>query len=1047
MSPLKNISNFSIIVLFLCFSLVGIALVPLLPIKLEPSHSMQELSISFSMSESSARVVEMEVTSKLEAMLSRVSGVKSINSRSGSGWGRITIELDKHTSIDMARFEASTIIRQTWQELPQSVSYPHLSVRRSDANSSRPFINYTINSVVLPIVIQNYAENVIKAKLSDIKGIYSVEVVGATPMEWQLEYDALQLVSLGITVNDIKQAIQLHYHTEFLGMGETEDLNGNRSWMRVILSSDTDESIVNTSLISVKSKSGDLIRLSQLVKIQRVEQQPRSYYRINGLNSIYLSITAEESANQLELSSEIEEVMADVKSMLPPGYELYQSYNATDHIRAELNSIYLRSGLTIVILLLFVFFITRNTKYLSLIIMSLMVNLSISVIFYYFLDLEIQLYSLAGITISLNLIIDNTIIMSDHIMHNNNRKIFIPTLAATLTTLGALSIIFFLDERVRLNLQDFAAVVMINLFVSLLIALFFVPALIEKMHLKRCEIQCFIYKRFVVYFTRFYRQLITTFSRCKWVVYTLFILLFGTPIFMLPNKIDDDSCYANCYNKVFDSKLYKNHVRAITDIAFGGTLRLFVESIGSGRSSSSSRGETELKVYASMPNGTTLLQMNRLMITMERFLTTFPEIKQFQTSVSSANNASISIYFTKSAEDSSFPYQLENEIINKALELGGGSWSVRGVGLGFNNSAEEVAGELQIKLLGYNYDDLYDLADTLKSRLLSYRRIRDVEVKSDFSLYKGDYEEYFFDLNKSNLAVNQISPMKLFSALSNSFTKDLLVSSILVNGEKEQIKLTSKQSKLSDIWALRHVGVDVEGRNCKLSELATISKEQLPQDIVKVDQQYQLLVQFNYLGTQGRRIMKKEVEKLSKSLPMGYLVEGASSNFGWWGGQNSRQYWLLVLVVVILFFTTSVLFNSLRQPIVVILIIPVSFIGVFLTFYLFNLNFDQGGFTSFILLSGITVNASIYILNEYNNLRKQKTNLPPLSIYLKAWNSKIIPILLTVVSTILGFIPFLVGLDKESFWFALAAGSIGGLIVSIIGVFVLLPLMLIDDKN
>lgn len=124
------------------------------------------------------------------------------------------------------------------------------------------------------------------------------------------------------------------------------------------------------------------------------------------------------------------------------------------------------------ILLLFVLLITFSPKYLFLIVTSLTVNMAIAVIFYYVFGLEMQLYSLAGITVSLNLVIDNTIVMSDHYLRCKNRKAFMSVLAATLTTMGALVIIFFLDERIRLNLQDFAAVVMINLGVSLLVALF-----------------------------------------------------------------------------------------------------------------------------------------------------------------------------------------------------------------------------------------------------------------------------------------------------------------------------------------------------------------------------------------------------------------------------------------------------------------------------------------------------------------------------------------------------------------------------------------------
>lgn len=155
------------------------------------------------------------------------------------------------------------------------------------------------------------------------------------------------------------------------------------------------------------------------------------------------------------------------------------------------------------------------------------------------------------------------------------------------------------------------------------------------------------------------------------------------------------------------------------------------------------------------------------------------------------------------------------------------------------------------------------------------------------------------------------------------------------------------------------------------------------------------------------------MEGFNKLLPLGYKAEAESDNWSWGGGAN-KQYRLLLIVIAIIFFITSILFNSLKQPLAIIFVIPISYIGVFLTFYWFKLNFDQGGFASFILLCGITVNASIYILNEYNAIRKRFTRLSPLRAYVKAWNTKVIPIFLTVVSTILGFIPFMVGAEKKA---------------------------------
>jgi multidrug efflux pump subunit AcrB len=129
------------------------------------------------------------------------------------------------------------------------------------------------------------------------------------------------------------------------------------------------------------------------------------------------------------------------------------------------------------------------------------------------------------------------------------------------------------------------------------------------------------------------------------------------------------------------------------------------------------------------------------------------------------------------------------------------------------------------------------------------------------------------------------------------------------------------------------------------------------------------------------------------------------------------------------------------------MVIPVSFIGLFLTFSLFKLNFDQGGYAAMLLLCALTINASIYIINEYNNMRKANRRLSSFRLYIKAFNHKIIPILLTIFSTILGLMPFLIGGKGEGFWFSLAAGATGGLIFSLLGVIIWLPLVFIRNKK
>ena len=874
-------------------------------------------------------------------------------------------------------------------------------------------------------------------------------------MEWRLEYDSEQLRTLGISISDIQRAIQLHYNKEFLGT-HNMDTAGGKQWIRLVLIPDGVSGQFIPSDITVTASDGKIIRLDELVTVARMEEAPQSYYRINGLNSIYMSVTAVETANQLQLSNEVMQEMEAIRLTLPPGYEVHTSYDATEYIREELNKIYFRTGLTVLILLVFVWIITLNLKYLLLIVTSLAINISVAVIFYYLFGLEMQLYSLAGITVSLNLVIDSTIVMTDHILHRRNLKAFMSVLAATLTTMGALVIIFFLDEKIRLNLQDFAAVVIINLAVSLFVALFFVPAMIDRIKLvkKRQSVKRWVrshirIRRLTVYFTHFYQLLIRFLLRWRVAVCILLLLGFGLPVFLLPEKLEGEGKWIERYNKTLGSSTYKEKVKPVVDKALGGSLRLFVQKVYEG-SYFSRNEEVVLYANANLPNGSTLEQMNTLVKRVETYLSGFKEIKQFHASVYNARRANLQIYFKKEYQHSGFPYTLKANLIGKVSELGGGSWDVYGLqDQGFSNDVRESAGSYRIKMYGYNYDELYAWAEKLKEVLLSHRRIKEVFIKSEFSWWKDDYQEFYFNLNKERMAQEGINAQHLFSAIQPIFGKNMQVGSVVTESGTESIRLSSRQSHDYDVWAMQFFPYGVDGgKHYKLSELATVEKGQMPQQIAKENQQYRLCLQYEYIGSyeQGNKIQKRDLEEFNKLLPMGYTAESDSQSWSW-GKKDNKQYLLLLVVIAIIFFTTSILFNSLKQPLAIIFVIPVSYIGVFLTFYWFRLNFDQGGFASFVLLCGITVNASIYILNEYNSIRSRFPRLSMLRAYTKAWNAKILPIFLTVVSTILGFIPFMVGTDKEAFWFPLAAGTIGGLVMSIIGIFFFLPVFSLKRKE
>ena len=261
----------------------------------------------------------------------------------------------------------------------------------------------------------------------------------------------------------------------------------------------------------------------------------------------------------------------------------------------------------------------------------------------------------------------------------------------------------------------------------------------------------------------------------------------------------------------------------------------------------------------------------------------------------------------------------------------------------------------------------------------------------------------------------------------------------------EDIVMYTSQSEHYNIWWLLNHPVEISGRHYKLNELCDIRKEQAADKIVKQNQQYQLCLQYEYIGSSvmGDKVSAEADSIFKQRLPVGYSIN-FDRNYYWWGSDGAKHYVLLAFVLAVIVFVTSVLFNSIKYPFIIIGVIPVSYIGLFLAFYLFSVKFDIGGFAAMVLLCGITVNASIYIVNEFQKRRKR---LPKARAYFKAFNVKITPIMLTVLSTVLGFIPFIVGTEAESFWFPMAVGTIGGLVMSLVGVVLFLPAMCLNKKD
>ena len=752
----------------------------------------------------------------------------------------------------------------------------------------------------------------------------------------------------------------------------------------------------------------------------------------------------------LRVAENVKEEMQRLQAAFPPGISATLTDDASEYVSGELHKIYLRTLLCVAILMLFVYLVSRDFNYLLIIAVTLAVNILVAVVFYNLLNLDIHIYTLAGITVSLGIIIDSSIIMVDHYSYYRNRRVFVSILGALLTTIGALGIVWLLPEKQQANLTDFSLVIVINLVVSLIVALLFIPALLDKFPLKRSmTVSSVKRRRLTVRVSRAYARFIGWGRRHRWLFIVALIWGFGIPTFLLPEKIEPEKGETpgrgtELYNKIMEGRFMTEH-RSFLDKFLGSSLHLF-HTATSRYNNFREPEQKVLYVNAGMAEGCTVQQLNDVVRHMENYICQFDEVDMFRTRITSYDNARIEITFKPEYENSGFPSMLKQELTSAAINFGGATWRVWGIDdNSFNNNIVSSYRSNQIRLRGYNYDQLAAYADRLIDSLSTNRRVSEPEIM-DGDAWTLPHNEFTIRYDDERIAATGLDVSDYYTILNTMLYQSRLPS--VYNGEElQQVILESGDRDRFDRWHIANAQVGIDSLRTKLSTVGTIEKHRTGISIRRSKQSYEILVGFDFIGSYelGKRLIERTVRQLNDEiLPIGFRADSPSHNFG--RKEKQQQAWLILLVVAIIYTMCTILFESLRKPLVIILMIPISFIGVFLSFGWSDFIFDQGGFAAFVLLCGIVVNAGIYLINEEDTCAAI-SGKRGIALYLKAFNHKIVPISLTILSTILGLAPFLYDGPEEVFWFAFAIAAISGTFFSVVALLIYLPIFLPMRRN
>lgn len=1056
------VSPFTMILVAVIAVVAGIAVIPLLDVEPEPRPRQgKTLKVVFSWPDASPKVIEQNVTSRIEGVVAAVKGVKSVSSVSNFGRGEVVIELKPKTNVSAAKFEIASALRQIYRKFPEKVSYPELTggevvAKSGKVEKEKLLLTYQLNASMKDDRLKEYVSQQMEPALKGIDGVRRIEITGGTGKYVEISYDPLKLRASGITVDDIEGAVR-----SFMGRSEivgelTVSPPGRPGACgeRRALYLDVERFDKPLERMPVKNIDGTVVYLGDLASYEYKDRLPWSYYRLNGLSTIYLNIYTDADASLIRLSHTLRDCIDELGAGLKKGVFLSLTYNAAEKTESELNTLVRRSLMSLLILLVFVWFIRRRWKYLFIICATLVANILIAVLVYWIFDLRLHTFALAGITVSLGIIIDSSIVMVDHYLHRRNRDAFFAILAALLTTIGSLVIIFFLPEHIRKDLYDFSWIIIINLAVSLVVALLFVPALVEKLGYSEDAVACpeGKWKRYGERLMGLYGRYIRFTQKRKWLYIVPLILIFGIPVFALPDKLGDEDniyipakerrglmWYDKVYNATFGSDFFIRNLKEPLSTYLGGTMRLFSDHVRAVSDVRPQEREKCLVIRGKMPVGGSMHELNDKMLRIERFLSGFGEIERFQTNIGTWGGQ-IDVEFKDEHRNTDFPYFLESKVIGLLVTLGGADWSTYGVSeRGFSNSLNLAYRSHSIEIAGYNYDRLYRFAEEICSRLSGNPRVQDIVVETPG--HENQEDELYMVYDMERIALDRF-PLPAAHASLRELLADRELGRYRDRFIDSDIRLRSERTETFDYWHLCNSYIDVDGRPARLSDYMAIERRQAKNCIPRNNQEYVLRVAFNVLGSwnYSNKLIEDVTDEFNAKFPVGYRCLNRTAG---WFKDDGTQYWLLLLVAVIIYFVCAVLFESLTLPLVIISLIPVSFIGIFLTFRLTGVPFGNGGFASMVLLSGIVVNAGIYQMYEYRSLLLTNCGSGKSAIYLKAFRVKVVPVFLTVLSTMLGLLPFLFDHKEEGdFWYSLAVGGIGGLAFSLLAYILVMPIIL-----
>lgn len=992
----------TIMVMFIAI-LAGVVALSSLKLDLMPQMDIPVAVVSTTYVGAGPEEIESLVTKPVEETLGTVSNVDTITSTSSANSSMVVVQFADGTDIDMAAIDMREKLDLMKSSLPEDAGEP-LVMKIDVASMSNLVIGVHGNMDMAEMT--TLLEDSIVNRLERIEGVASVSLTGSTEDEVQVILNPEKMQGYGIS------------STQLIGTLQSENLNLpageiEQGTARLQLRSTGEfSSLDDIRNLPITTPSGALIHLRDVADVRIAEKEEDSYALIDGEKSILLTIQKQSNANVVDVADRVAVEVAKIERDYPD-LTISTLSNTSDYIRSSVNNVLETAFQAALMAVIVLFLFLRSAKSSLIIAISIPTSIIFTFALMYVSGMTLNIISLGGITIGVGMLVDNSVVVLEsiyrHHAHGENpeeaakngaREVSMSVVASTLTTVAVFLPLAFTKGVFGQVFQNLSLTVSFSLLISLVVSLSFVPMACAK--LLRDEDRGI--ERGPRWLVRF---------------------LDGWKVGL--DKIDTG------YRVLLSKALrHKRLTVVVVLLCFVGSMGL-IPVTGVDLMPEMDQGSANINIE--MPKGTVLSETSKVVDQVISRIGDVPEMEQWYLMAggSSTDSATLTINLVPREQRKRSTNEIARELQNRMDNIAGAKITVSASSSAMGSFSSSA--DVQFNILGDTTDQLMEASNGVIALLEESGKFQDVT-----SSLSDPVPEANIRINRTKAAPYGITASSIASALNLAVTGST-ATTYRVGGDEIDVRVMQPENSTQYLSDLKNITVtSALGTPIPLTEVADIEIRDGASEITRNNQHRYITISAN---TEGLDAGTAQTE-LTALLDHYNFPEGCSYEFS--GNLESMMesfqslFIVLVVSILLVYMIMAAQFESFLYPFLIMFSLPLALTGGVLGLFLTRNTITVVCLMGFIMLVGMVVNNAIVLVDYTNQLRQ--AGMPCEQALLEAGPTRLRPILMTTLTTVIGMIPMALAISEGTeMQKPMAIVIIFGMVISTMVTLVFIPVL------